>query len=87
LIGDLDSVTGGKMIVKDPSLVNSGSLKGQPANLVVENLMNYYYDIGNIRVRNEGQNIKIGIFLKGPSGQRNLEVFWHRPDSGKGTRS
>ncbi len=87
LTGDLKSVTGGKMIVKDPSLMNTGSLKGQPANLVVENLMNYYYDIGNIQVRNEGQNIKIGIFLKGPSGQRNLEVFWHRPDPGKGTGS
>ncbi len=77
LSGELVSKSGGKFLITDPSLL-AGDLGGQGSvNIVVENLTNYYYDIGNVKIRNEAQNIKIGILLSGQAGARSLDVFWH----------
>lgn len=77
LIGDLDSRGKGEMIIKDTSLLGSNAIQKEAVNIVVENLKNYYYDIGNIKVRNIAQDIKIDISLKGQTGERNLRVLWH----------
>ena len=77
LSGELRSKDGGEFILKDSSLLNQKDLQGQAANIVVENLKNYHYDIGIIKIRNIGQDIRIDISLSGPTGQRNLELVWH----------
>lgn len=77
LTGNLDSRGKGEMIIKDTSLLGQNTIQKEAANIVVENLKNYYYDIGNIKIRNMGQDIKIDISLKGQTGERNLGVVWH----------
>jgi hypothetical protein len=90
--GELKSVRGGKFIILDTSLMDksiaSGPAQkgrtdpfqlgsGPAANIVIENLKNYYYDIGYINLQNEQQNIKINIRLEGRAGSRQLDVVWH----------
>jgi hypothetical protein len=77
LTGNLDSRGSGEMIIRDTSLLGQNGIQKEAANIVVENLKNYYYDIGNIKIRNIGQDIKIDISLKGQTGERNLRVVWH----------
>lgn len=79
--GELDSVSGGKFIIKDPSLAErlvTGIVPDKNSeNIVIENLKNYYYDIGKIELRNSGADIKMEIKLQGKYGKRDLELFWH----------
>lgn len=79
LRGELDSVSGGSFVIKDPSpLVEQGQEGGGDQNIVIENLKNYYYDIGKIELRNLGQDIRMDVILQGKAGRRDLELFWHR---------
>lgn len=79
LAGRLDSANGGRFFITDPSAFADNRLKlSKEANIVIENLKNYHYDIGKIEIRNYGQDIKMDIFLEGETGKRQLEVFWHR---------
>jgi len=79
LRGELDSVSGGSFLIKDPSpLVEQGQGGGEDQNIVIENLKNYYYDIGKIELRNLGQDIRMEVVLQGDAGRRDLELFWHR---------
>lgn len=75
--GGLKSVTGGKFIMLDTSLMDKGMAPGPVANIVVENLKNYYYDIGYIDLQNEQQGIKMNVRLEGQAGNRQLEIVWH----------
>ncbi|MBI5873959.1 MAG: YdbH domain-containing protein [Candidatus Omnitrophica bacterium] len=77
LDGKLSSISSGKFIILDTSLVDKSMAAGDAANIVVENLKNYYYDIGYIDLSNEGKNIKITIQLEGRAGSRHLEIVWH----------
>jgi len=78
LRGELDSVSGGSFLIKDPSsLVGQGPGGRQDQNIVIENLKNYYYDIGKIELRNLGQDIRMDVILQGKAGRRDLELFWH----------
>lgn len=78
LRGELDSVSGGSFLIKDPSLLEQGQGSGEAQNIVIENLKNYYYDIGKIELRNLGQDIRMEVVLQGGAGRRDLELFWHR---------
>jgi hypothetical protein len=78
LEGHLVSLTGGRFIVKDPSMLDTSSLDKETANIVIENLKDYHYDIGNVFVGQEGGDIKLNILLEGSWGQRNLNIFWRR---------
>jgi hypothetical protein len=77
LDGKLNSVTSGKFIILDTSLVDKSMAVKSAANIVVENLKNYYYDIGYIDLSNVGQDIKMIIQLEGQGGSRHLEIVWH----------
>ena len=78
LKGELASAGGGQFIVTDTGLLDNNLKDMQGANIVVENLKNYHYDIGYVKIRNEGQDIRLDIVLQGQEGSRNLEVDWHR---------
>jgi len=78
LEGELRNRGAGKFIITDVSLLAGNLSQKSAANIVVENLRNYRYDIGYIKIHNVGRDIKIGIFLKGPAGERNVEIMWHR---------
>ncbi len=78
LEGQLVSSVGGRFFIKDTSMIDPSVLGGQAGNIVIENLKNYYYDIGKVFAGLEGKNIKVRILLDGPVGQRDLEIFWHR---------
>ena len=69
LSGYLSCVKGGEVNV---------SSDAKWSNIVVENLKNYRYDIGNVKVSNDNQDIRIDVSLEGGAGVRNLRVFWHR---------
>ncbi|MFA5038568.1 MAG: YdbH domain-containing protein [Candidatus Omnitrophota bacterium] len=77
LRGVLDSATGGRFIITDPALAREAISPGQNQNIVIENLKNYYYDIGKIELRNSGQDIKMDVVLQGGTGRRSLELTWH----------
>jgi hypothetical protein len=78
LRGELDSVSGGSFVIKDSSILGQGQGGGEDQNIVIENLKNYYYDIGKIELRNLGQDIRMDVVLQGKAGRRDLELFWHR---------
>lgn len=75
--GNLRADGGGSFFITDTSLLDKRLSETAGANIVVENLKNYYYDIGSIKISNNGQGIKLEIFLQGQSGARNLEIVWH----------
>lgn len=77
LEGGLTSLTGGKFIILDTSLMDKSLAQGQAANIVIENLRNYHYDIGYITLSNEGQAARAGIKLEGKTGARNLDIVLH----------
>ncbi len=83
LSGRLDSVAGGDFIITDTSLLGNNLMGGQAANIVVENLKNYHYDIGNIQINKEGQDIRMTILLEGKAGSRDFKVIWHREEMKK----
>jgi hypothetical protein len=76
LRGELDSVSSGWFNVNDPAVLEQ-ELRGVAQNIVVENLKNYYYDIGKVELRNLGQDIRMDVILEGKAGRRILELFWH----------
>lgn len=79
LEGGLTSLTGGKFVILDTSLMDKSLAQGQAANIVIENLRNYHYDIGYITLSNEGQAARAGIQLEGKTGARHLDIVWHTP--------
>ena len=80
LKGELNSIGGGEFIVADMSLLDKNLNGTQGANIVVENLKNYHYDIGNIQIQKEDRDIRMNILLQGQAGSRSLEVIWHGPE-------
>jgi len=83
LRGELNSISGGWLWIKDPSLLGQAVSDPGRQNIVIENLKNYYYDIGKVELRNLGQDIRMDVVLEGEAGRRSLELFWHREGSEK----
>lgn len=84
LEGALTSSTGGKFLILDTSLMDKSLAQGQAANIVIENLKNYHYDIGYIAFANERQAVKASIQLEGKAGSRHLDIILHAPLSSEG---
>jgi hypothetical protein len=79
--GLFTSLGGGRMVVTDAS-VFQGVNATPGANLVVENLKDYHYDIGDITLGLEGPHVKADIDLKGVTGRRRLTIVFHGEDNG-----
>lgn len=76
--GGLKSEGGGQCTIIDDSPVKRNLLSGNGLNIVVENLKDYHYDIGNAKISNDGQDIKVDLLLEGQAGKRHFEIVWHR---------
>jgi hypothetical protein len=75
--GQLDSEGGGHLVIIDNGALKQGLGETRAANIVVENLENYDYDIGKVTLGKEDKSFKAVISLEGVSGRRHLEVYWH----------
>jgi hypothetical protein len=78
LLGHLDSEGGGRLVIVDNGALNQSLGKSPAANIVVENLEKYDYDIGKVILGKEEESLKAQISLEGAGGRRHLEVYWHQ---------
>lgn len=75
--GMLRAQGAGMFSVTDGSFISKDVLKKTYTNIMVENMKDYRYDIGDIAVSKVGEDVRVEISLEGGLGRRRLEIIWH----------